>query len=474
MARRKKKGNPIIVGLIFLGGSIGALWKNEHRFDYYKAARATKQAQTIDQLASGSLFSFTGAMDQNLTMDGHYVQSFEGFLEVTRLAEIYAWNRDEDDDGVTWSKEWMSSLQNNSRNQGLNKRLKSGKIRPEKYQVANLTISSAEIQFVDKKEEISPSKLKLSEKGASEELDTRDQYFYLSKREGDQLGDERLSYRALPIPETATYFGKLGEGIAVAHQVEKKSGIISSIIEDKGILHHLVAGERKAALESIKAHIARLKMIVRGIGLLVASIGGGLFFSSLTRFLIFIPVVGPVINRISYWIGMLIGFALGFITMALGFLSRQPILLVFFIFVLAAGLYFLWKNAAQKRDRIQRHLTKTLGHSPSQKELEELEFIKLWQLIAKDGQITPSEQRGLNKWTNRHRWSSAKIVKLTERAQKELPTTTPRDNLESLIRFSLADGHIDGAEMKGLEHAARKNGIRSQELTTMIFQIQKI
>lgn len=473
MAETKKKGNPIIFGLVLLGASIGALWKNEHRFDYYKAARATEPVESIDDLSPGNLFSHTGKMDQDLVLNGNYVKTFQGFLEVRRWAEIYAWDRDEDDDGVTWSREWMSSLQNNSRNKGLTKRLESTRIRPNTYQLADLTIASREIQFVDKKQDISPSGLQLTEKGINEGLSVRSEYFYLAKGGDDQLGDERLSYEGLPVPETATYFGKWEDGQAVAHQAEKKSGIISSIIEDKGILHHLVAGDRDKALESIKAHIARLKMIVRGVGLLVATIGGGIFFSSLTRFLIFIPVIGPLVNRISGWIGMLIGFVLGFITMALAFLSSKPIILALFILALTVGLYFLWKNAAQKREGVQKHLAKALGHSPSQSELEELEFIKLWQLVAEDGQITPSEQKRLNKWTKRHRWSSAKVVELTQRAGKELATTTPRDNLESLIRFSLADGHIDRTEMKGLEHAARKVGVRGPELNSMILLIQK-
>ena len=110
MAETKKKGNPLVVGLILLGASIGALWKNEHRFDYYKAARATEPVQTVGDLASGDLFSHTGKMDQDLTLKGKYAQTFQGFLEVHRSAEIYAWDRDEDDDSVTWSKEWMSSV----------------------------------------------------------------------------------------------------------------------------------------------------------------------------------------------------------------------------------------------------------------------------------------------------------------------------------------------------------------------------
>ena len=119
---------------------------------------------------------------------------------------------------------------------------------------------NVQLQFVDKKQTIPSSSLQLSEKGENEDLALRGGYFYLAKGGENDLGDERLSYRGLPVPETATYFGKWGEGMAIAHQAEEKSGFVSSIIEDKGILHHLVAGDRETALDSIKAHLARLKM----------------------------------------------------------------------------------------------------------------------------------------------------------------------------------------------------------------------
>ena len=473
MAETKKKGNPLIFGLILFGGSIGALWKNEHRFDYYKAAEATEPAESVADLTSDRLFSHTGNMNQELLMKGEYVRSFQGYLEVRRSAEIYAWDREEDDDGVSWDKEWMSYLQDNNRNRELKKLLTSANIRPKTYQVSELTIDPKDIQFVDKKEEIPPSKLQLSEKGTTQKLANQGEYFYLAKGGDKKLGDERLSYRGLPIPEIATYFGKWGDDIAIAHQAEEKSGFISKAIEDRGILHHLVAGNRDTALDSIKAHFSRLKNIVRIASLIVATIGGGVFFSSLTRFLIFIPVIGPLVNRISGWLGMLIGFLLGVITLVLAFLTSQPLILALFALAIGAGLFYLGKNASRKRKLVQEQLTNTLGHSPSQNELEELEFIKLWQLTAEDGEISASEQKRLDKWTKRHRWSDEKVEELTQRASEKLSQTSPRENLKSLIRFSLADGRIDRAEMKGLEHAAKKVGIHGAELSLLVAQTQR-
>lgn len=476
MVKIKKKGNPFLFGLILFGAAIAAIWKNEHRFDYYKAAKATEVVDEVDRLSPDHLFSYTGEMDQSLTLQGHYVKSFQGFLEVRRSAEIYAWDREEDDDGVRWSKEWMSSLQNNSRNKDLSKKLKSGRIHPESYQIDRLSIAQTDIQFVDDQETIAPSSLKLIKAGNQQKLKAANRFFYRSnggKLENEELGDERLSYHGLPVPETATYFGKWGNNRAVAHQAEVKEGFISDLIGDNGILHHLVAGKRETALQSMKAHLAFVKNITRGIALTMATIGGGILFSSLTRFLVFIPFVGPLINRISGWLGMFIGFLLGLITLVLAYLTSKPLILVPFLFILAGGLFYLWKNARRKRTRIQETLTQNLGYTPSQNELAELEFIKLWQLMASDGEFTKAEQKQLNQWAKRRRWRQQKITDLSQQAEAELAQTNPQENLQALISYTLADGHIDRAEMKSLEKAAKKIGVFKPHLSMMIAQMQR-
>lgn len=469
---KKKKDNGIVFGIILLGASIMAIWKNEHRFDYYKAAKATAPVESIEALADGSLFSHTGPMDQGLTLKGKYVDSFEGYLQVTRTAEIYAWDRDEDDDGVSWSKEWMSSLESNERNEGLNKEFDSDTIVPSTYRISDLPIQSAKIQFVDPRQPIPPAEIRLTALGSKQGLVPRKEDFYLSKGDSDQLGDERISYRGIPVPETATYFGKWEGESAVAHQAEPKEGLISDIIQDKGILHHLVAGPRETALTSIKEHIARVKMITRIIGLVVCTIGGGTLFSSLTRILVFIPVIGPFLNQLSGWIGMLIGFVLGLITLIIAYLTSRPIILIGLGVLIIASLVLVARNATRKRKRIQGHVAGTLGHAPSPEELNELEFIQLWQLAAWNGAITPDEQAHLDQWTRRQGWTPDKIAGLTRRAEQESAATSDQQKLETLIRYSLADGRIDRKELKTLRNAATWIGVGKKELRVLMSRIQ--
>ncbi|WP_193212857.1 TMEM43 family protein [Luteolibacter marinus] len=472
--RKKKKGNGILFGLAMIGLSIGALWKNEHRYDYYKAARDTEPVESVDRLARDTLFSHSGAMDQGLTLEGVYVTTFQGYLEVDRVAEVYAWDRDEDDDGVRWSKKWMSYLQNNERNRGLEKKFKSGTIAPPAYRVADLRVEADEIQFVDPARPIPPSGLTLTRLGTEQGLVLQEDHFYLAKGHPEQLGDERVSYRGIPVPETATYFGKWSGGAGVAHQAEVEKGFIAGVIQDKGILHHLVAGSRETALASIGKHLARLKMIVRIVGLAVCTLGGGILFASLTRLLVFLPFFGPFLNRVTGWLGMIFGFSLGLLTLAIAFVTSQPWILGGIAAVVAVAGTFLGRNAARKRRRIQRNVASTLGHVPSPEELKELEFIQLWLLASGNGAINPDEQAHLDRLIRRNAWTPGKVSELTQRAERERAATSDREKLEALVRYSLADGRIDRKELKNLQSAAAWIGVDRKDLRALMTRVQSV
>lgn len=479
MAKKKKKGNPIIVGLIIVGGSIAALWQNEHRFDYHKAASETIVVEQVSSLERDSIFSHTDGMDQSLVLDGEYVQEFSGYLQIKRQAEIYAWDRDEDSDGdVTWSKRWMSNLESNNRNRNLTKELRSRTFKPVNYEVGELNVDSNEIQFVDESETILPERLQLTSKGDQKRLKIKGKYFYHAKGRvsvDTQLGDERLSFFAVPIPKTATYFGRWNGLTAVKHQAEVKKGIISKIIKDIGILHHLVAGERTIALKTIKSHIEKLKKYVRMIGLAAITIGGGMFFSGLTKFLLFIPFVGNAISTVSGWVGMLLGFVIGVFTIALAFTSSHPLFMVSLVLCIGIGVYFLRSNAQKKQSRLREQLSKELGYSPSDEEMKELEYIKLCQLFASDGHISRDEQKRLDRWAKRNRFSSYKVKDLVRRAKKEISQQGDKlESLKSLIKLSLADGSIDKKEHKTLLQAASFVGIQRRELSKLIDQVQTV
>ena len=143
MAKKNKKGGGcalIVIGPMLVFFSIAALWKNETRYDFHKAARKTTPVADANAANENMLLSLTGDMDQGLTMRGKYVEEFRGYLTVQRNAEIYAWDRDEDDGEVKWSRRWMSHVESNSRNNGIRQQLNSGNFNPPRYSVGDLEV----------------------------------------------------------------------------------------------------------------------------------------------------------------------------------------------------------------------------------------------------------------------------------------------------------------------------------------------
>ena len=474
---KKKKSNPILFGLVLIGAALSAIWQNEHRFDYYKAARDTTEAYSPSQAKNlDTLFSLTGSMDQQLHIPGDYVEGFTGYLEVTRSAEIFAWEYDKDDDGASWTQKWMSYVQNNERNKGLRMTLRSRHLHPDSYQLGDLSISADDIQLIEKSRTIPLSELTLSQKTNSQGLTPVDHYYYLTnggQLGNEQLGDQRLSFRGRHVPAEATYFGRMGSTQAVPYQADIKSGLISGLIQNKGILHHLVRGDRETALHAIKEHLSFVKNIVRVIGLIVAAIGGGALFSSLTRFLLFIPGIGYYLNQISGWIGMVLGFVLGLLTLCIAFLTSHPIALAALAVIIAVALYYLITTAMNKRKRLKANLEQELGYSPSDSDLKELEYIKLYQLFASDGEIAPHERKKLDKLTSLQKWDPAQVSSLETRAASELAGTPPEELLNRLILITLADGHINRTEIQALREAADKLGISRNTLALRISQLQR-
>lgn len=478
---RRKKNNPLaalVFGPALVVGSVMALWQNEHRFDYHKAAKSTQEVFEVQALSPDQVFSFTGPMDQSLTIPGHYVESFTGFLTVKRRAEIYAWDEDEDSDGNTdWDREWMTSVQSNSRNSEVKQTLSSQRFIPKTFQAGELEIKTDRMEFVDGFQSISPRELTLSSKGQQVNFDVQDNYFYLDKGASDDIGDERISYRALPVPPTATYFGKYGKAQAVAHQAEMKKGFISSIIKDTGVLHHLVAGERETALSTMKAHIWRLKMIVRAAGVAANIMGWAIFFGFFIRFLINIPVIGDLMQTGVSLLSVLFGSVIGAVTILAAYITSHPIILVLILLAAFGGLLMLRRKGRSTQRSLRSGLETQIGHALSPGELKELEFLELIHLANRDGNVDMNEQKYLRNWSKRQGWDDAKIASLIERAKSSSGTqgtaSSSRDHLLQLIRLALADGSVDGKELKTIRKAGKEIGCGRKEISQMLSQARR-
>ena len=272
MARQEDEDNwtGLLIGPLLAVCALVVLWKNETRYNYYREAKRTTEVAVLEPAPENQLISFTGPMRQEIIIAGDYLSSFQGYLVVRRTAEIYAWEHKKSDQGRTWKLTWSTSLEKNSRNQGIKKQLSSISFDHYKYHLGSvfdgLAVASADIQFVDPAEPVDIGPIEILDRGRSFGLSRRGSELYLSKQKDNELGDERVRYTGIPIPATATYFGKFHDGQGRAFDQHKRAGIIEGLIQDHGILHHLVAGDRDEALSKIKQHLSWVKMMLRAGG----------------------------------------------------------------------------------------------------------------------------------------------------------------------------------------------------------------
>ena len=465
----------ILIGPAITFFALVAIWKNETRFDFYKAALKLPVAATLADAVDGEDFAFTGKMDTSLSQKGEYVESFHGYLKVWREAEIYCWDRDEDSDNhVTWKKRWMNSVQSNSRNSGVRQTYSSSQFMPQQFQVDDLKVETELIEFVDSSETISPGKLQLTPSMSS--LRPEGDSFYLRKGRSDGIGDERVTYSGIPVPSTATYFGKYSNGRAVADTSQQRTGWVNQLIMDRGILHHLVAGEREIALATMKAYIGWLKWLVRGIGTAASVLGVYILVATVFGFLFHVPFLGRLAQTGSFLVALVIGLPLAGLTMVTAYFFAHPLILIV-ILVFIVGVFWLMRGRArQSQAAIQHDLQQRYGHQVEVDELKELEFIELAQLALSDANYGTDEEKFLKQWANKHGWDDVKFESMMARARTEATaagTVGNDQHLMNVIRLALADGTLSAYELSAIRNTAMRVGYDGTTINELIEQVQQ-
>lgn len=481
MSRRKKNGMAgIVIGPVLILFALVAIWKNETRYDFYREAAGTTRVQTLAAAAPDQLISHTGSMDTAAEIPGKYLEAFEGFLVITRSSEIYAWDRDEDDDGhVTWSKRWMSSVESNERNRGIRQELRSGRMLPDRYHVGELSVHSRSIEFVNPNVPISIDGLRLTPLARQMRLQKQGQsYLYLLKFSGDQIGDERVSYSGIPIPGTATYFGKFSEGQGRAYDAHQRTGLINQLIQDSGVLHHIVAGDRETALATMKAYLNRLKWIVRGISTGVTVLGFLFLFGSVAKFLFPLPIIGPLAERGAWLLAFLIGIPVALAAITISYLASHPFWLAGGFAGIGLVVYYLRRRGEQTKIALHKGLEQDFGRAINNEDFEDLEFRELVYLAQSDGEVGSEEMKFLQRWGKKHGWTQAESQKRIDDALAQRLTEPDTDastepHLRNLIRLSMADGNLTAFEMHTIRTAARKAGYDSSAITELMQEVRR-
>ncbi|MEC9094612.1 MAG: TMEM43 family protein [Planctomycetota bacterium] len=481
--KQKSKAGGIVMGITLVVLSMVALWKNETRYNYFRSAQSTVPLESLADALPGQLFSYTGKPDAQLTLKGHYAQQFTGYLGVWAKTEIYSWTEDTDEDGHTsYRKGWHHSVESNSRNSGVKKLLANQIWLPPKYEISELTVLSKQIQFVDPANTIPVSSLTISPTGLELGLRKDEPYLYRSRSRSisrdPRIGDERVKYRGITVPVEATYFGKHNNGQGVAETKDMRTGWINKIIQDSGILHHLVAGDRTTALSSIQRHMDRLKWLIRGIG--TATICGGFicFFSVFARLFFNLPILGELAEKGAILLGTAIGIPVALLTIITSYLFAHPLLLIGFMSLIVGIVYRLRKRGFSQQASLKSAVDKIYGHRLSELELKEKQFVELVHLAKSGEGLTKAETEFLWQWGKKQKWSRDQCNQLIEKATAfrdvGVDNLTTEEHLLQLIKLAMADGYVSALELRSIRHVAKQAGYDRTGIQKIIDHVRKI
>lgn len=479
-SRRERSRGSILFGLFFIWAGLTALWKNEVRFDLVGAADNALFVYSAHNVVPGDNFSFSGRLDPGLTIHDDHVAPVRGYMAITRNAEIYAWDRESSSDGPDrWTLRWQSYPESNNRNTHLRQRLRSAQLLPTEYALSDLHIQPRDIRFVDPHQPIKPSQLQWRD-ASLRPATTSSEYFHFpvdgTVNGGPQLGDERVSYRAIPVPPVATYFGRFDGERGVVDDSQQRDGLINDLIQNEGILHHLVAGDRATAVDSIAADQARLTFYVRIGGTVAAVLGVHLLLAKVFGLLLMLPFVGSLVERALFIVSALIGGTLSAFTIAVGYSVANPLVPIGLCAAVAAAFYWLRQRSrgheADAREQVETQYKSQLAHNS----LAEIEFIELARLAALDSEIGDGERTMLMGWGRERGWAPERCEALIAKAADSDGGFLPRDStpmmVANLVRIALADGTLSPREFDRIKAIAHRAGIEDRLVNALIRQTQ--
>lgn len=491
----------IVIGPVMVFGGVVGLFQNETRFDYAEAAARSDVISDPSQAADDTV-AYAGAFDTTLNFPGEYVQRFDGYFAIFRDAEIYAWEESRSDDSVTWSKEWQDRVESNSRNQGLRQTLYDGTFLPDSYQIGALTIPSANVHFADDSEIIPAPRLQLSREGSRRGLRVSGEYFYKGAINGvSQIGDERVLYEGLRPQSVMTYFGLMQRGRPVPYDDGVSTsgvvGMINAIIQNDGILYHVVAGDRDTAVATMAAHLSFTKWISRAVGTLMIVIGIYAFISVFTSLLYAIPLLGDLVETAVWLASIAIGLPIALSVMLIGFVLAHPLSVALPLALLIGAVVWFrtqkQSNAVNAGRVLEARLAaegvsapvaptgaaeaaSSLDPVTAGARLERLErtFANLSQMALAEGHFDKREKRFLIDWARKQGIPDDRIEVLFAEVKGGAEPAMPwkRSELELLVCMALADGVISNAEWKLLGRCAESVGVTMKEVKDMVADIQ--
>ena len=303
----------------------------------------------------------------------------------------------------------------------------------------------------------------------------------------------------------------ISDGTGVGKKLGNVTGEISSLIRNDGILHHLVNGEREAALVKMNNDFRRIVWLTR-IGGILAIIGGiYLFFRSFLSLFYRIPLLGGLANIGPFVTSLVVGMLIALIVIFTSLMTHNPFSIALpLIIVFAIVAYFIFRSKMTKKqanrilkDRLSNfppplptpHLALDSTLTPRFKtileptqpitnvtssaaasleipnnNLIEQTFLQLATMIHAEGGLKKKENKLITKWGNKNNISKERMRELFDEAEKCDVQSCPakRQDLELLVMMALVDGELSAGEWNLLVKFSAQMGLSVLDVRNII------
>jgi len=331
----------IFLGLLLFLASFGVLYWNEGRVDLSRVAKTSVEiaATGVPSADSGEFVSLTGNLASPDTLgDNPFLVAGE-YVALRRISEMYAWEERSSTETTkntggsetktttyTYNQTWTERPANSSsfeQPQGHSNPTKS--IESDEFQVAKATVGDYQLDM-QKIDLPGLSKLSLTPTNVLPEYKSQQMGEYIFIGKGSiatpEIGDLRISYRALNQGVEATAFGALGAQQLSPYQARKKISF-----------YKLFTGTREQAIASLASQHKLLTWGLRGAGFVMMWMGLNLVIEPLGVLLDFFPFIGNLARTASGFVTFVIAAVLSSVTIVVSIILHNPIMLF-----LAVGL----------------------------------------------------------------------------------------------------------------------------------------
>jgi hypothetical protein len=344
----------VLIGLALFLISFVVLWKTEGRTNYAKiAAQAAEvSASKVEAGAEGRLVSVTAPLETPDSLGDAGFLKPGTYIALERRVEMFAWvehkeSKTERKTGgsevttttYTYKKEWTddpepaSEFKHPEGHENPTLEVEGKGFKAGRADVGAYSVDPEGISLPSPSElELAPGKLDLP-KRSDYELSGNFLFKGYGTMADPEVGDVRISYRALPSGRKVTAFGKLS-GSALEpylHKGEKR-------------LYRAISGTRDEAIQQMKTEYKVMGWAGRIVGFLMMWIGLLMMTGPLSTILDVLPFLGSASRFVIGLLTFPIALVLSLITIIISMIAHNAIALIIVLALILGGGFLLYNR----------------------------------------------------------------------------------------------------------------------------------